>query len=155
MWGPEYSGATRVDIEPHGPSNRIVPTAGNSRRSGNSTASPFRSMGLSRAMADQFAPDNDRRLSTLDGLIEAGIIEAFLFNPFTGYAGLSYTPNWTRILQARMMLAGDPIFNSAILDDDPVQMRAFVEREAARLAAEDAAQETHPRKRPRRPKARR
>src|SRR5687767_6291033 len=112
-------------------------------------------MRLSGSMADQFAPDYERRLSSLDGLIEAGIIDSFLFNPFTGYAGLVYTPNWIRILQSRMVLLVDPFFNAAILDDDPVAMRAFVEREAARLAAEDASQEAQPKKRNRSPKARR
>ena len=53
------------------------------------------------------------------------------------------------------LLLVDPFFNAAILDDDPVAMRTFVEREAARLAAEDASRETPPKKRTRGPKARR
>jgi hypothetical protein len=112
-------------------------------------------MVLSGRMDDQFAPDPDRRLSSLDGLIEAGIIESFHFNPFTGFAGIAYTQNWIRILQSRMVLLIDPFFNAAILVDDPVAMRAFVEREGARLTAESASTEPPPKQGARAPRRRR
>ena len=104
-------------------------------------------------MTDQFAPDPDRRLSSLTGLVEAGIVEAFYFNPFTGLAGVAYTSNWIRILRTGMVLLLDPFFNAAILTDDPVAMRMFVEREGARLEAEAASVEPPPAKRPRSRKA--
>ena len=88
-------------------------------------------------MADQFADETDRRLSSLAGLQEAGIIDSFHFNPFTGFAGLVYTPNWMRILESGMVLLVDSAFSSAILADDLVAMRTFVELEGARLAMEE------------------
>jgi hypothetical protein len=73
--------------------------------------------------------------------MEAGIIEAFHFDPFTGLAGVAYTPHWIRILQSRLVLLVDPFFSAALLADDPVAMRMFVEREGTRLATEEAPAE--------------
>jgi hypothetical protein len=87
-------------------------------------------------MADQFADDTDRRLSSLAGLEDAGIVQSFHFNPFTGLVGVVYTPNWVRILESDMTILVHADFGAAMLADDPVAMRSFVEREGSRLAVE-------------------
>jgi hypothetical protein len=61
-------------------------------------------------MADQFAPDTDRRLSSPAGLKEAGIVESYEFNHFTGLVGVTYTPDWIRILKSGIGYLVDPFF---------------------------------------------
>lgn len=106
-------------------------------------------------MTDQFAPDPESRFSSIAGLQEAGIVDSFGFNPFTGLAVIRYTSDWIRIMKSGTGHLVDPIFGAAILTDDPITMRMFVEREAARLAAEDASRGTPPKERTGGRKARR
>ena len=62
------------------------------------------------------APDRPRRLSTLEGLIEADIVKSVVFNPFTGHVDVTYTPNWIRILRSGLILLVDPVLLGG--DDD-------------------------------------
>jgi hypothetical protein len=86
------------------------------------------------------------RLSSSEGLIEAGVVESCYFNPMTGLLEVAYTKNWARILRSGRALISDPIFGMALLDDDPAAMRKFVETEGSRLATEAQSDDAKARK---------
>ena len=87
-------------------------------------------------MASERATTSRWRLSSSEGLIQAGIVESFYFSPMTGRVEVAYTENWARILRSGRPLISDRAFATAVLDDDPPAMRRFVEDESSRLAAE-------------------
>jgi hypothetical protein len=73
------------------------------------------------------------RLSSVAGLKKAGILESFHFEPLSGLVGVVYTPAYERILESGMVQLGDPIVLGAVMTDDPVSMKSWVEATAARL----------------------
>lgn len=87
-------------------------------------------------MTDERSTTSRWRLSSSEGLIQAGIVESCYFSPMTGLMEVAYTENWARILRSSGKLISDPVFATAFLDDDPLAMRRFVEDEGSRLAAE-------------------
>lgn len=69
-------------------------------------------------------------MSSVAGLQAAGIVEAFHFDPVTGLVGVSYTSAWLAILREDLALLPDPAYVAAVLIDDPVAVRMWVERTA-------------------------
>ena len=76
------------------------------------------------------------RLSTVAGLRKAGILQSLHFDPVAGLVGVRYTPAYGQILQAGLIHLADPAFLGAVMLDDPVAMRIWVESTAARLAGD-------------------
>jgi hypothetical protein len=76
------------------------------------------------------------RLSTVAGLRKAGVLQSFHFDPLAGLVGVKYTPAYEQTLQSGLIQFADPAFLGAVMLDDPVAMRIWVEATAARLAGE-------------------
>lgn len=76
------------------------------------------------------------RLSSIAGLQEAGILESFYFDPVVGLAGAVYTSAYLQIFRSGLLQFGDPAFLGAVMLDDPIAVRIWVEATAARLAGE-------------------
>jgi hypothetical protein len=75
-------------------------------------------------------------LSSIAGLQEAGILESFHFDPVRGLVGVVYSPAYLEILRSGLLQFGDPAFLGAVILDDPIAVRIWVEATAARLAGE-------------------
>jgi hypothetical protein len=78
------------------------------------------------------------RLSSIEGLQEAGILESFHFDPILGLAGVIYAPAYLEILRSGLLQVADPAFLGGVILDDPVSVRIWVEATAARLAGQTA-----------------
>jgi hypothetical protein len=76
------------------------------------------------------------RLSTIAGLRKAGVLQSFHFDPLVGLVGVRYTPAYERILGSGMIQFADPAFLGAVMIDDPVALRIWVEATAARLVGD-------------------
>src|SRR4051794_3535084 len=81
-------------------------------------------------------PTPGPKLSSWAGLLEAGIVEAVRFDPFTGAVEVVYTAAYLRVLRSLDVLLVDPGFVAALLIDDPVAMRMFIERVLVSLSRE-------------------
>lgn len=89
-----------------------------------------------RVMTDEQPFLAGPRLSTIAGLRKAGVLQSFHFDPLVGLVGVRYTPAYERIVGSGMIQFADPVFLGAVMIDDPVAMRIWVEATAARLAGE-------------------
>ena len=95
-------------------------------------------MRFSGCMPTRPPPDSGPRLSSIAGLQKAGIIESVVFDGTTGLVGVAYTPSYLRLLKSDRIVFAEPGFVAAVLLDDPVAMRMFIERAAAPPADEAA-----------------
>lgn len=88
------------------------------------------------------SPSTGPRLSTWAGLVEADIVEAVRFDPFTGVVEVSYTADYLRVLRFLGDLMVDAGFVGALLIDDPAAMGIVIRRLSAAAprpgVAEDA-----------------
>ncbi len=74
------------------------------------------------------------RLSSCAGLVQAGVIESFQFDPFTGTVALVYARDYLRVLRAVDTPLVIEELAGAILIDDPVAFRTALDRAVASLS---------------------
>lgn len=86
------------------------------------------------------------RLSSIVGLQEAGILESFHFDPVRGLVGVAYLSAYIEILRSGLQ-AADPGFFGAVILDDPIAMRIWIEATAVHLASEGVGRRTVGRRR--------
>jgi hypothetical protein len=90
----------------------------------------------SRSMTDDQPLRCGPRLSSVDGLREANIFDSLMFDPVAGVVHVLHTRAYIQILRSGMFTFSDPAFVGAVMLDDPVAMRIWVDATAARLSVE-------------------
>ena len=87
-------------------------------------------------------PTPGPKLSSWAGLVEAGIVEAVHFDPFTGAVDVVYARDYLRVLRSLELLVVDPEIVGAVLIDDPIAFRNAIARALARSGSDSAPTES-------------
>jgi hypothetical protein len=90
---------------------------------------------------DSPPPTPRPRLSSWTGLVEAGIVEAVRFDPFTGAVTVAYTREYMGLLRSVGVPSMEPDFIAALLIDDPVAVRLVIRRLSSRTAGSSLAKD--------------
>lgn len=84
-------------------------------------------------MPDDMPLDPRQFLGSIARLQQAGIIETISHDERTGQGSLSWTPAYLKLLHAGRHVFDEPQFQAVWATGDPLAVRAWIEREAARL----------------------